>query len=56
MGTQDKTKVTLHSEELEVLYRFLLVERFEIISMIGKDRVVGLTAHSEPFLMAIRER
>ena len=56
MGTQDKTKVTLQPKELEVLYRFLHVERFEIISMIEKNRVVGLTVPTEPFLMAIRKK
>ena len=54
--TQDKTKVTLQPAVLEVLYRFLPVERFKIISMIGKDRVAGLAAHLEPFLMAIRKK
>ena len=55
-GTQDKVKVTLQQEELEVMYRFLPTERIEILSIIEKDGVVGLTAHLEPFLTALRKR
>ena len=56
LGTQDKTTVTLQLEELEVMHIFLLAKRFEILPMIENNRVVGLTAHMEPFLMAIRKR
>ena len=38
------------------MHKFLPAERFEILPMIENNRVIRLTAHTKPFLMAIWKR